>query len=79
MLWSSPTRDPIKVQSVVLLMLIEVDIKYKGIREKLQSLRSVEGGTVDTLPNAKLWLCGFPVLFIKVVLGADKDVTNNAV
>lgn len=78
MLLSSPTKDPIKVQSVVLLILIEVNIKYKSIREKLKSLRSVEEGTTDTVPNAKPWLCGLLVFFPKVVLGADKDVTNNA-
>lgn len=78
MLLSSPAKDPIKAQGIVLLILIEASIKYKGIREKLKSLQSVEEGITDTVPNDKPWLCGFPVFFTKVVLRADKDVTNNA-
>lgn len=78
MLLSSPTKDPIKVQSVVLLILIEVNIKYKGLREKPKSLWSVAEDTTDIVPGAKLWPCRLLVFFPKVVLGVDKYVTNNA-
>lgn len=65
MLLSSPTKDPIKVQSVILLMLIEVNKKYEGIWEKLKSLRSVQEGTADPVPNTKL-LVWILVFFTKV-------------